>query len=63
MILELKLKDGEKCVIGGNFTFCVNSNKVLSVRLTDNVSIKDVHLKDYPVYSVGANIVFCQEAE
>lgn len=63
MILELKLKNGEKCVMGGNFTFCVNANKVLSVRLTDDVHIHDVSLQDYPKYNVGGTFVYCEEAK
>ena len=61
MILEVKLNDGKKIVFGGNFSFFVAKEKHLFVKYDDYLS--HYILKDYPTYSVGANIVFCEEAE
>lgn len=63
MILEIKTNDGKKCVIGGNFIFSVDGNRRLSVSFGGGEIIKNTPVKDYPTYSVGANIVFCEEAE
>lgn len=62
MILELKLRNGEKFVIGGDFTFLVDGNKQLALYACDGRTIIR-KLKDYPTYSVGGNFVYCEEME
>lgn len=61
MILELKLKDGGKFVMGGNFSFIISKEKHLIV--TFNGYLSDYVLKDYPVYNVGGTIIYCEEAK
>ena len=64
MILEIKGDNGKKTVFGGNFTFCANNDKVLSIVVPNiNVRFEDVHLKDYPIYNVGGTIAYCEEVE
>jgi hypothetical protein len=64
MILEIKCNNGKKTVLGGNFTFCVNNDKVLSIVVPNiDVRYKSIHLKDYPTYNVGGSIVYCEEVE
>ena len=65
MILEIKTNDGNKTVIGGDFTFCVNGDKCLSIHFPNSkVQLEIVRLKDYPTYNVGGGgIVYCEEGE
>ena len=64
MILEVKTKDGNKTVFGGDFTFCVNGDKLLTIFIANSaVQLEGIYLKDYPKYSVGGNFAYCEEAE
>lgn len=61
MILEVKLKNGKKCVFGGNFMFSVNEEKHLYVHSEDNCQC--FILKNYPTYNVGGSMIYCEEIE
>lgn len=62
MILEISSNDG-KSVIGGNFMFVVDSNKVLSILVDGKLYFDKVTLKDYPTYNVERTMVYCEVEE
>lgn len=63
MILEIKTNDGNKTIFGGDFTFCVNGDKLLSIHIPNSeIQLESIQIKDYPSYSVGGNFAYCEEA-